>query len=41
MPEAACSTTDLAQDDIESVVVGDGSADEVKETDELPHRRLR
>jgi hypothetical protein len=28
MPEAVCSTIDLRQDDIESIVVDDGSADE-------------
>jgi len=43
MPEVVCSTTALEQDDIESIVVDDGSADEAthKEMDALPHRRLR
>ena len=43
MPEAVCSTTAFEQDDIESIVVDDGSADEAmhKEMDALPHRRLR
>jgi len=41
--EAVCSTTALEQDDIESIVVDDGCADEPmhKEMDALPHRRLR
>jgi hypothetical protein len=43
MPEAVCSTTALEQDDIESIAVDDGSADEGthKEMHALPHRRLR
>ena len=43
MLEAVCSTTALEQDDIESIVVDDGCADEAthKEMDALPHRRLR
>ena len=41
MPEAACSTTDLDQDDIESIVVGDGSADEAQRNGCTPAQEIK